>query len=368
MPNAPLNINYARLEDIQNSSDLLTVISSGLVQRDDLSITPSVLSRYFLYNRSLGNFGINDETYINYPGGFITVGSKIDTKYSDFSIQNSLTVTLSSLFNKGFDMRNVGEVNTNRILNIKSVNNVGDLTSRHFDDEAISVGAFKRLWYTRGMVMMWSGTYEDLRRHLPFWRLCAPPDSGTIVNGVNIPNLQGKFIMGGSYGEYTSNDNFNPPRSFSTPTTIGSEGGENVVTLNINNLPPHNHSYDIITGDGFSTITTTEGTPPTFYTGLGGEIRGLELFFFSIRRTLVMPSVSHSGGNARLRVNTVETRNVVQSPTRSPLTTTTIGFTPDPIVITRVSVGEENVGNDESHENRPPFYALAYIIYVGIPR
>lgn len=376
MPNALLTINYARVEDLQNSKDLLSVQASGLIQRDDLSITPTVLSRYFLYNRSLGissNFGLNDESYLNYSGGFLTVDSKLDTKFSDFSIEKNLTINLSSVFVKGFDMRNINGVNTNRITNIKSVERINDLISQNFDNEAISVGSFKRFWYHKGMIMMWSGSYNDLLQYLPFWRLCAPPDSGNTINGVSIPNLQGKFIMGGSYQNYTSYDNFNPPRAFSS-TTIGSEGGQNNVTLTIANLPPHNHSYNIVTGDGTVSVSTREGSPPTFYTSGGGILGGGNTTFdFTgpprLRRRDRPNQRLHSGGTGSDDFNTTEGPwDTIATIARDNILSTIISNTHDPIKFERLSQGQEDKGNGESHENRPPFYALAYIIYVGVPR
>jgi microcystin-dependent protein len=379
MPNAILNINYAKVQDIQNSSDLLTVVSTGLIQKDDVSITPAVLSQYFLYNRSFGqvnNFGLNNESYLNYTGGFLTVENKINTKYSDFSIEKNLTVNLSSTFVKGFDMRNINGVNTNRIVNVKSINNVKDLISKNFDNEAITINAFKTLSYARGMIMMWAGSYEDLRKHLPYWRLCAPPDSGSNIGGVFVPNLQGKFIMGGSYmGSASSYDNFNPPRLTSIPTVIGTEGGQNRITLEISNLPPHTHSYNIATSGGVTSIFTSEGLPTTFYTD-GGGITGLtrQIYIggrYRGRFRTVSNLKSHSGGSATDDFNTtaLTSDGVIGYISRNPFFFTTIGNTHEPIVVERLTTSEdENRGGGKSHENRPPYYALAYIIYVGVKR
>jgi hypothetical protein len=372
MPSSILTINYAKVQDIQNTKDLLTVISSDLVQRDDLSITPSTLAGYFLYNRDLGipgNFGLNDKIYLNYPGGFITVDDRLNTKFSDFNIQKNLSVMLSSTFVVGFDMRNINGVNSNRIKRVSGVSNINNLNSKRFDNDALTVGSFKNFWYHKGMIMMWSGTYEDLKTHLPFWRLCAPEDLNT-GGDVPVPNLQGRFIMGGSYNNYTSTDNFQPPRSFSTPTRLGSIGGENFVSLNDSKfLPSHKHNYMLQMSGGFVSL----------FAQRDGEEVGQILQAGSVGLSFVKGggnvlygepnTVIHSGGaETGTTGGTLETWATINSVTRLPFISTYISHQHNNIRVTRPSQGREDRGGSSPHDNRPPFYALAYIIYVGVPR
>ena len=125
----------------------------------------------------------------------------------------------------------------------------------------------------KGAIMMWAGTTAPSG-----WRLCT---GGSAVNGVTIPNLQGKFIVGRDADD-SDYDN------------IGDTGGVETNTISINNLPTGH--YIGRAGDGHP------DSPQD--------------------RT----SVGHVNSYPR---NTIE-------------------------------------GGGQSLNNRPPYYTLAYIIYVGI--
>lgn len=369
MPYATLSINYGDIFDVQNTQDVLGVAGLDISQRDDIAVCPTTLAQYFLYNRTTegrgSNFGLNRPEYLNYPGGFITTESRVDTKHSDLHVEKNLFVSLTANFNTGFDMRNfeVGKT-TARLTNIRRLPSIDILVNQSREDEVITIGDFKKYHYYPGMIMMWSGTFADLQRYLPFWRLCAPPDAGSSFPGVTVPNLLGRFIMGGSYSDYTSKDNFTPPRNFGTPTKIGIAGGEDFVKLVPNNLESHNHeNYIDFTGGYADLWSVDEGTTSprrglTFYTD-GGTFKPQT------------PLVSHSGGSPGGNNTTQGPWTTIDGVTRETFATTTISRTYTPVVLTRPSLqrdDRENRGGDLVHENRPPYYALAYIIYVGVPR
>jgi hypothetical protein len=368
MPFATLSINYATIFDVQNTQDVIGVGGADISQKDDIAVCPSVLAQYFLYNRTTesrgSNFGINRPEYLNYPGGFITTGDKVNTKHSDLHVEKNLYVSLTSNFNTGFDMRNFVVGNTvSRLTNLRRIPSIDSFVNQSREDEVITIGDFKRYHYYPGMIMMWSGSYSDLKEYLPFWRLCAPPDAGADASGVTVPDLLGRFIMGGSYSNYTAKDNFPTPRQgrdFGTPTKIGVTGGLDFVKLVPNNLQIHDHENFIEFTGGYDEVySVDEGTesprrPLTFYTD-GGSLKP-------------QTPVDHSGGTGAKSDNATDSWATVSKVERSAFDPSTITRSYNKIVLTRPSGGQEDRGGDVEHENRPPYYALAYIIYVGRPR
>jgi hypothetical protein len=376
MPYATLSINYARVLELQNTQDLFIAAGTDTAQRDDLAVCPMTIASYYLYNRTIqdntANFGLNIPEYLNYPGGFVTTEDKLNSKHSNLTVEKSLFVTLTSYFNAGMDMTNYDTGRTlSRLTNIRRLPAVSILRDKVREDEVLTVGDFKRYHYFRGMIMMWSGTYDNLKRYLPFWRLCAPPDAGeSVVPGLAVPNLQGRFIMGGSYNNFITRDNFNPRREFdsSNPTKIGSIGGLNDVTLVKDNLEAHDHANYINFSGGYTDVWSTGEDEPA--ANNGGYDAGPVLTFIKSGGTLpTIRTVNHSGGASSIGNNTTGGPwSTVSGVTKTAHNSTTISFDEDPIVLTRVSQGQEDRGGDQDHENRPPFYAMAYIMYVGTPR
>ena len=83
----------------------------------------------------------------------------------------------------------------------------------------------------RGMILAWNYTDADITNNgnvlnTPSgWALC----DGTTVNGITTPNLLDRFILGEDH----------------TVTTVNSArtGGAETVSLNIDQIPSHSHSY-----------------------------------------------------------------------------------------------------------------------------
>ncbi len=132
-----------------------------------------------------------------------------------------------------------------------------------------------------GVIVMWSGNID----HLPNgWKLC--DGNGVLNNGVRVPDLRGRFIVGydSSDGDYNN---------------VGKKGGSKKVVLNKEQIPKHNHKIGIkIDGRGG-----------------GGNYFAVD-YDFSEKQTDARSSFW--GGN--------------------------------------------NEGLTDSHENRPPYYVLAFII------
>lgn len=152
----------------------------------------------------------------------------------------------------------------------------------------------------QGAIMMWSGQIDDI----PYgWNLC-DGENGT-------PDLRGRFIVG-----YTPDN--------TDYSTIGNTGGESSHQLTIDEMPKHNHA----------TLTSTTNTTVT--TNQNGA------------HSHSIPT-GKSTGNSTTAVPKAEKKG--WTPLNSnPAGTHTHTFT----MYAR--------GGGEAHENRPPYYVLAYIM------
>ena len=134
----------------------------------------------------------------------------------------------------------------------------------------------------------------------------AIPTGWLLCNGTNsTPDLRDRFVVGAGQ-----------------TYAVGDTGGANTVALSIANLPAHNHSAS-------STSTSTVNDPGHSHVYAG-----------------VIPS-SGEGRSDR-----------TSQPTNKNTSTSTTGIT----VSTSTSTTIGNTGSGTAHENRPPFYALAYIM------
>ena len=366
MPDSVLSVRFASFSDLQNLRNEFGGPSVDL-PRDDTSVSPINISRYFLYSVELGAntfFGTNDpQGHLNYRGGFITVGDKVNSKYSDFTVERTLTVNTSGQFYRGIDIADVNGNKTNRITNIRKLPDIPRTTDafirvengvREFDSRAITVGDFKKVTYQKGMIMMWSGTWDTLVTKLPLWRLCAPPDSD---QWDGVPNLLDRFVVAATYNEFEVRDNLDRPfksRKISLSPGTPRAGGANRVALRDFEMPKHNHNNTLTIGGGTFRINPQ---PPTFITG-GGALNG------SANKTHVRgPNFTPYTGVVRNNFDkTTLGFDITTSPFKWPNRSN-----PNEEWYERL-FSEDEIGNTSSHENRPPFYALAYIYYYGAPR
>lgn len=150
-----------------------------------------------------------------------------------------------------------------------------------------------------GGIIMWSGSVLAIPTG---WALCDGTD-GT-------PNLQNRFVVG--VGVNSTYD-------------IGDTGGRNTVALSAAEMPSHTH-----TASSSSTSTVTDPGHSHTYSRTG-----------SVYGTPTSPFTYPAAG--------------FQSVSTSPSTT---GIS----VSTSTSTTIGNTGSGSAHENRPPYYALAYIM------
>ena len=153
-----------------------------------------------------------------------------------------------------------------------------------------------------GGIIMWSGATIPTG-----WQLC----DGTN----NAPDLRDRFVVG-SGSAYSINDT----------------GGENGVTLTTNQIPSHDHNVQVSSTSTSSASVTDPGHAHS-QNGGGSDDDG---------------GVNVPGGNS--------------GGTLTNINDATTGISVDVTTTTTSTVTQSGAGGGQSHENRPPYYALAFIM------
>ena len=216
--------------------------------------------------------------------------------YGKTSGSDAATRTLDIISDGGMTIK--GALNVDGDVTVKHLQADNISTSPNLDDGGASnekvptqmaVKTYVDTRLPQGLISMWSGT--DIPQG---WALC----DGTN----NTPNLSGRFIVG-----YQSNN--------SDYNGIGNTGGEEQVTLNQGQLPPHHHSG----------TTNNAGSHSHSFTG-------------------ARKSGDGSGTGSSNDYYTATSRNTASAGNHTHSFTT------------------ENTGGGQPHENRPPYFVLAYIM------
>lgn len=157
-------------------------------------------------------------------------------------------------------------------------------------------------YFPTGGIIMWSGTVANI------------PDGWALCNGSNnTPDLRNKFIIG-------AGSTYAP----------GNTGGDASVSLEVANLPSHNHTF--LGGYALSAGSHKHG----IYANVAGT----------------------AGAGAALVSGSYETRQI-ESTSRSIL--------PDVLETAdahshNVAGSISNTGSGTAHDNMPPYYALCFIV------
>ena len=208
-----------------------------------------------------------------------------------------------------------------------------------------------------GGIVMWSGTLATIPTG---WALC----DGTTQNSVVTPDLRDRFVVG------TAN-----------ATNPGTTGGASSLSLVEANLPSHTHGAGTI-GDGHShtfsgTNTHSHGDGDleagSHSHSLSGTSHahslsyGLSTVYLPVSgsQTSVVTSIG-SGGNS------ANTGTASVGSTTGTATATVNGDTSNASISVSGTTGTANLsgtsgatGSGTAFDNRPAFYALAFIMYVG---
>ena len=191
-----------------------------------------------------------------------------------------------------------GNLNVGSATNSKELKTFGKITTT---SEFVGNGVIP----VQGIIM-WGGLENEIPSN---WALC----NGQKVDGVQTPNLSGRFIVGtGTLGTDTY--------SSGTPT-----GGKSKVTLTVDQMPSHTHSIN----DPGHTHTVLDE-------------------WLNTRNARAWPGNSSNS-------EWVTDDSPWVRPRDSATRTSSKGFT---------GITVKAAGGGKAHENRPPYYALAYIMRV----
>lgn len=172
-----------------------------------------------------------------------------------------------------------------------------------------------------GVIVMWSGAINDIPVG---WALC-DGSNGT-------PDLRDRFIVGAG-GSYN----------------VGNTGGMKEVTLTTSQLPSHNHAVSI----GSSGAHVHSGTTSTNPTGDQGKPGDLYLIT-EVSRPEYQNTRAVDKGSPWAAVESINP-SAISTVHSHTFTTSSNGSHSHSITIS-------DTGGGQAHENRPPYYALAYIM------
>lgn len=166
-----------------------------------------------------------------------------------------------------------------------------------------------------GGIVIWSGQVNTV----PFgWALC---NGQTTAEGYKTPDLSGRFIVGFD-DSGTPNDYTQPGDLSGKGVTEGNTGGEASITLDVTQMPAHSHAATASSSGGHSHAVGTRGFL-TDIDGLGKDRAD---------------GADGSGDDSGVRSQSAGDHSH--------------------------SITVQNGGGGLPHENRPPYYVLAFIMRV----
>lgn len=202
--------------------------------------------------------------------------------------------------------------------------------------EASYSGGWAKVWtsknlnlqsvqFVRGMIMMWSGSAASV------------PAGWAICNGANgTPNLTNRFVMGVSGGTATGD------------VQPGATGGTNSKTLTLNEIPSHGHSVSV------QAAGTLSGTTNSYSHSHKPEQTSWG--FLGNQRFNAWPYTSGGGGDSNRRCIAKDYEAHFAS-------TSTDSHTHTVSIPSHLhGVSQSNAGGGAAFDNRPAFYAMAFIM------
>ena len=181
-----------------------------------------------------------------------------------------------------------------------------------------------------GIITMWSGASNAIPSG---WWLC-DGNNGT-------PDLRNRFIVGAgsSYG-------------------VGNTGGSDTVTLGSNQMPSHTHGFSLSANSNGNHSHSYSGTTSRYTSASGsGTIHGQGSATGVFTRT---DTGYVQAGSNDYNIDTLWTMNVGGGESHSH---TYSGSTSSGGAHTHsISGSISNTGGGQAHENRPPYYALCFIM------
>lgn len=181
-----------------------------------------------------------------------------------------------------------------------------------------------------GVIVMWSGAANNIPNG---WLLC---DGNN-----NTPDLRNRFIVG-------AGSNYN----------VGNTGGSDSVILNVNQIPSHSHTF---TGNShthslsLSGLTTSSAGAHTHEFGIYERSNTGQLS----KRTFGLGRYEEGGGRGNCGIPDYQDNYGWMD--EAGAHTHTISGT-GTLRSTTATGSISSTGGSQSHENRPPYYALCFIM------
>ena len=229
--------------------------------------------------------------------------------------------------------------NVDDIPDISSITVIDNLTS-YSSTDALSANQGRLLYNTinsashfipSGVILMWSGSADNIPSG---WLLC-DGSNGT-------PPLQDRFIVGAG-SAYQVNDT----------------GGAESVTLSSSQIPSHAHSVSLTAASNGS--HTHGDTFAVSLSGLKTASAGAHTHTFSGSEAYVQIG-SNSGFIKNYGSKITTSSSGAHTHTISGSASLTGSISSGGAHTHSVSGNTGSVGNSSSHENRPPYYALCFIM------
>ena len=218
-----------KLHDVVTSASYnkVTVASNGIVISGQIGIDG------YDIQQSLGYYPISNVQIVGDVSGNATVVDNVAIVSTSLpNLQVAGTYTSVVVNNHGFVTGAAPDVVAAGTYNIVNVNAQGLVTGGSNVD--VTAGLLAYL-VPRGSILLWSGSLGTI------------PSGWVLCDGSNgTPDLRNQFVLGAG-----------------TTYTPGSTGGSSSVSLSINNLPAHHHSWDI----------TTSPTQYPFHNATGGDLQ-----------------------------------------------------------------------------------------------
>jgi microcystin-dependent protein len=281
------------------------------------------------------NLTLNNGNFIINTGSPLSEKFKVLHASGNTSIAGTLSVGSSTsivgITTTSNRINMTGGANNNaperRITGVRTLASITEFNSSTYDNDAITVGDVKKYGFKEGMIMMWSvpsgQNYSTFFNSngvgigiMTGWQIC---------NGLNgSPDLRDRFVVGAG-SSYSLND----------------RAGVNAVALNVNQIPAHNHNSSNSTTNEDISISISGNTQ-----GGGAHGHGLQA------GAVITQDVEVGGRLWR----TGEQKQLASAGTWAAAGDHTHGFSGN------ASFTLYTRGGGQTHENRPPYHALFYII------
>lgn len=174
-----------------------------------------------------------------------------------------------------------------------------------------------------GGIILWSGSEANIPNK---WALC----NGQTVNGHLTPDLRGRFVVGAGTG---------------SGYNVGATGGAAAVALETAQLPVHSHGITVQSHPSHTHSTTVESASDHTHNETKSQAAGQFV-------------ASGVGAQAIIQVTSV---TIQSGPAGAHSHDVNIGASGSMAHTATVN----NTGSGSTHENRPPYYALCYIMKVA---